>query len=350
MANEVGMGVVGVLLRPGDTLLMRPCTFHYVVTLENSLCHGSHFYCASTMGDTCYGILHTFTHPGSITNQPDTEHRATLARMVIFWRKRIVDLDYYSSNGEDADMVEDVLNIKTFGGFLDFLGVYNIIVLGQLIWYDDEPPKKSLIALHNEARTAADDILAYIDKKAAVHLINMDRGQTQDWTYHDDLDPLDEGISRVLDIRNKHLTHQVLSLHHALKRGDKKRAKAFMDAVLGDMDRFPRDIREEIQKRLGEKLKDPSYHWLPRYREDGKQWAMTWQKKNGHWVIAPDSEDDPYSELRNAARKSSEERATSEDIPPPYSEQDMSLSSQDAVATREKGKKKADLNEDGGMD
>lgn len=47
---------------------MRPNTPHIVYTMDASICLGGHFYAASTLRDTCFGIFQTFVSGNSITN------------------------------------------------------------------------------------------------------------------------------------------------------------------------------------------------------------------------------------------------------------------------------------------
>ncbi|KAL0572757.1 hypothetical protein V5O48_009206 [Marasmius crinis-equi] len=352
MENDLGMAVVPVMLRPGDALLMRPCTYHYVVTLDNSLCHGSHFMCASTMTDTCYGILHTFTHWDTITNQDDHEHRATLARMMIFWAQRIVKPFFWD---QGADMVEDLPNVKTIAGFLDFLSVYNIIVLGSLLWHEryvGGALEQGIPELYREARAKSETILEYIDQNMSIRLVDSI------WhSNYDNADPIPPGMTRVYDIRNRYLIHQVLSLHTAVKKRDERRASKdrhgnrFKKALLHDLAEFPPEVQEEIRQRIEETLDDPSYNWKGRYRDDNLQWAVCRVTDHGPPVLSADQYHDPYVNIRNAAKRKVVSRSDplsssgseivqelERDVPPPYSEQDMDVDGCGDLAAEDKGK------------
>ena len=61
---------------------MRPNTPHYVLTLENSINLGRHFYCRSTLADHAWGLVHTGLMERVITN---TVHREldTLCRRIL---------------------------------------------------------------------------------------------------------------------------------------------------------------------------------------------------------------------------------------------------------------------------
>jgi len=67
---------------------MRPNTPHAVFTPEDAICHGGHYYAASTMSDTFYGIVHSFVVDKLIANIQHQNSR----RMI----RKIIDL-YYSA-------------------------------------------------------------------------------------------------------------------------------------------------------------------------------------------------------------------------------------------------------------
>ncbi|KAL0569385.1 hypothetical protein V5O48_012579 [Marasmius crinis-equi] len=274
MENEVGMVVVPVILRPGDVLLMRPCTYHYVLTLESSLCHGSHFVCASTITDTCYGILHDFTHHDSITNQDDVVHRHTLARLVIYWKKRLVDSHSQFFSRADGVPLDDLPNFKSFEGIMGFLSVYNIILLESIIWperYCGQPLDEGVVEMYKEAKASAESLLTFLDTNIRIELVELvDKLPVN----RDDDDPNLSGKSRLYDIRNRHLIHQVRSLHIALQRLDESRGLLFQSAVMKDIRRFPKEVGAQLKKVFMEELEDPSYYWPGRYRTNSSRWAI----------------------------------------------------------------------------
>jgi hypothetical protein len=84
---------------------MRPNTPHYVVTLENSITWGRHFYCRSTIADHAWGLVHTGLVEHVITNtvhrEIDTVCRRMLDRAIqdyfdVSQGKREVDGKFYS--------------------------------------------------------------------------------------------------------------------------------------------------------------------------------------------------------------------------------------------------------------
>lgn len=63
---------------------MRPNTPHMVFTPESAICHGGHFYATSTIQPTIFGIYHTFSASGLLTNTEHTKgSRLLLRRLMI---------------------------------------------------------------------------------------------------------------------------------------------------------------------------------------------------------------------------------------------------------------------------
>ncbi|KAL0570620.1 hypothetical protein V5O48_011337 [Marasmius crinis-equi] len=408
MTNEVGMVVLPVLLRPGDVLLMRPCTPHYVLTLDNSLCHGSHFYCASTISDTCFGIYHTFTHQSSITNQDDIAHRISLARTICFWHDRVTSMQGYFSRPAGTFVVDDIPTFRSMSGIMDFLCLYNLIQMGSLIWkerYSEGKVDETLVEMYELAKERGEAILAWLNAAIVIHRVHMEKGATQDYKFHDE--DLTSPQSRLLEIRDEFLAHQCASLHAAIEANPQCDVQAddFEAALNNDLSRFPESVRQRIK----DKLSDPedelfSYNWPFRYLPDNMQYAVSSAADRSIFADSHDSRYQQRAQLEShsayrtdAGNKGDEagrssrvhvavkKRAIREDksikkvrkdppdaagegagkrrkveensdpvmgtdVAKPRYPQDVGLSSQDVVAAREKGKKKDDLNEDSEMD
>jgi hypothetical protein len=62
---------------------------HAVFSPENCIFEGGHFYTASTMQDTMFGIVHTFIH-NFYTNTDKPSHGILLRRIVWFYYKALV--------------------------------------------------------------------------------------------------------------------------------------------------------------------------------------------------------------------------------------------------------------------
>ncbi len=64
---------------------MHPGVPHYVYGVENTIIHGSHFYCASQMQATVESLVHTFILSNFILNTFHHPSCELLCRIVIFW-------------------------------------------------------------------------------------------------------------------------------------------------------------------------------------------------------------------------------------------------------------------------
>ncbi|KAL0568511.1 hypothetical protein V5O48_013468, partial [Marasmius crinis-equi] len=365
MENEVEMEVVPVILRPGDVLLMRPCTYHYVVTLESSLCHGSHFMCTTTIIDTCYGILHDFIHHDTITNQDDVVHRHSLARMLIFWKNRLVNSHSQFFSTATSIAVDDLPNLKTFEGFLGFLTVYNIVLLESLIWperYRGERSQGRVVELYKDAKASAEELMAFLDTKMRIQLAVLD-GDVVD--VRDQDDPNTSGKTRIYDIRNRYLIHQVRSLHAALERLDEERSSLFKKALLKDICRFPPEVGRELKDVIGQELEHPSYYWPGRYRPDNLRWAVSWQSNDGPFFTIDDCDDyhtdpskpspqppsqPPSSVSPLPADPHVQEHDSARDSPSPFPQKDMDVDSGQTLPEEAKLGGKATPNSDMDMD
>src|ERR1700722_1098541 len=65
----------------GPLSLMRPNTPHYVLMVDNSITLGRHFYCTSTIRDTCFAHIHTGIMLYSATNTNHAEVEILLRRL-----------------------------------------------------------------------------------------------------------------------------------------------------------------------------------------------------------------------------------------------------------------------------
>ncbi|KAL0571279.1 hypothetical protein V5O48_010684 [Marasmius crinis-equi] len=303
LSNEIGMVVVPVILRPGDILLIRPCTPHYVLTLENSLCHVAHFLCASTITDTCFSVFHTFTHRKSIANQDVVARRISFPRMMCFWHDRLLSGQDYFSRPPGTFVVDDIPILSSMSGVMDFLSLYNLIQIGSLIWKEryvkkGEGMDKTVLLMYELARERGEQILEWLDKNVVIHIV---KGDTQDYTIHeDDLPPYK---SRLLAIRDEYLIRQCASLHAAINTNKECDVKApcFKEALLEDLVRFPVSVHAELEENLSKPMENPSYNWSRRYLHDDMQYGV-FSKLTGELVVDRfDKENRRRKELKRVA-------------------------------------------------
>jgi hypothetical protein len=73
---------------------MRPCTPHYVVTIDNAITHGRSFYASSTIRQTVIGVAQTFVMDFGLTNAVHDNTRTLLRRMMHMWSDSIREGGY----------------------------------------------------------------------------------------------------------------------------------------------------------------------------------------------------------------------------------------------------------------
>jgi hypothetical protein len=69
---------------------MRPSTPHYVLTVDDSITYGRHFYCASMISDSVYGIVHSFVLGLGVTNTLHTTTKTLMQRIMAMWYMHFV--------------------------------------------------------------------------------------------------------------------------------------------------------------------------------------------------------------------------------------------------------------------
>lgn len=70
---------------------MRPCTPHFVLGTSPTIVLGRHFYSASTIRRSAFGVLHTFIMGLVITNTSHEDGTKSLLRQIMaFWYRHFI--------------------------------------------------------------------------------------------------------------------------------------------------------------------------------------------------------------------------------------------------------------------
>ncbi|KAK0441500.1 uncharacterized protein EV420DRAFT_1485658 [Desarmillaria tabescens] len=116
-----------VLLEPGSALCsyMHPNTHHAVVTLENSIVKGHHFYSTVTLSKTVLGWVHTCMLGYTITNILHVELQEVLLRMMCYFGAVISDQGPENHDTDIPTMTRD--------GPLDFIALGNLCLFAPAL-------------------------------------------------------------------------------------------------------------------------------------------------------------------------------------------------------------------------
>ncbi|KAK1222948.1 hypothetical protein PQX77_014184 [Marasmius sp. AFHP31] len=170
LAQRINYDVQGVLLMPGDVLLMPPATYHIVFTLEPSICNGRHFFSSSTIRQTCWALFHTLVLGNAITNDDHTISRGVVVRLLGFWHQLLVGKDWSFVVDKDFGHTPDWSSME---GAVDFLTIACVVELGPALWSesycDDDIPDKDI----QELGIARDWSRAIFESYIAAHSLRL---------------------------------------------------------------------------------------------------------------------------------------------------------------------------------
>ncbi|KAF5348170.1 hypothetical protein D9756_010737 [Leucocoprinus leucothites] len=129
--NTEILNMTPVLLKPGMTLYMRPCTPHLVATPASAVCSGDQFYASSSIRDTCFGILHGFAAGRSITNVNHAETSHDLLRGIL---NLLLLENPFIKGKRQLDYRLHLPDLLTSDGIMDAFHLCSIMFLGSAIF------------------------------------------------------------------------------------------------------------------------------------------------------------------------------------------------------------------------
>jgi hypothetical protein len=106
---------------------MRPNTPHYVLTAQDAIIYGHHFFSASTVQSTTFGIIHCFIHKYGVTNTSHDNIYTFLRRLMVMWQ------DYYRDPAFDPSQHPHIPNVMTHNGLLDLAAIGNLVEISPMI-------------------------------------------------------------------------------------------------------------------------------------------------------------------------------------------------------------------------
>lgn len=108
---------------------MRPCTPHYVLTQENSIVLGKHFFSSTTAASSCHGVVHSLLANKLVTNTAHPQTLHCLVAMLDWW----IDLRTFQDKVPGLDCTSLIFRLRK-----SLIGLYGRIVV-------DCPPKEDMV-------------------------------------------------------------------------------------------------------------------------------------------------------------------------------------------------------------
>jgi hypothetical protein len=101
---------------------------HYVLTIEDSIMFGHHFFSCASSQPTAFGMIHTFVMNYAITNTLHDDLVTMLHQIMVMWHLSYNEDPFFMGQGN-----AHVPDIMTTSGFLDFMAIGNLLELAQVI-------------------------------------------------------------------------------------------------------------------------------------------------------------------------------------------------------------------------
>ncbi|KAK0435332.1 uncharacterized protein EV420DRAFT_1653305 [Desarmillaria tabescens] len=217
-----------VLLEPGSAFYMHPNTHHAVVTLENSIVKGHHFYSTVTLSKTVLGWVHTCMLGYTITNILHVELQEVLLRMMCYFGAVISDQGPENHDTDIPTMTRD--------GPLDFIALGNLCLFAPALYAcvtETEGDSKPAIAM---AAGAYISTIQCLQMKYCLVFLDDDK---------DVAVQSPESMMRVND--RVTLSDLILYAETALQA---QRALGQHESVLFDTEMFQQDIKDAMETYL----------------------------------------------------------------------------------------------------
>jgi hypothetical protein len=101
---------------------------HYVITVEDSIVYGRHFFPVSSLQSTAFGIIHSFVLHFVVTNDSHTTFSTMLRCMMAMWHIHYIQQPSLVPTGNPH-----VPDLSTLNGLMDFISVGNILELSIVL-------------------------------------------------------------------------------------------------------------------------------------------------------------------------------------------------------------------------
>lgn len=106
---------------------MRPNTVHFVITVEDCIVYGRHFYSSASMQASIFGIVHTFVMSYTLTNTLHEELDTMLRRMMVMWSAHHFQSVYSKLTNPH------IPKATTPSGLMDIIALGNLLEFSQVL-------------------------------------------------------------------------------------------------------------------------------------------------------------------------------------------------------------------------
>ncbi|KAJ3900075.1 hypothetical protein F5879DRAFT_925734 [Lentinula edodes] len=189
-------GEYSFLLKPGDRIIMGPCSPHTVLTIDPSIAVGGHYRFAKSMDKTCCGICQAFVADSNFTNAAHVDATRVMVCVLVFLVEKL--------SGPDIDW-EDQYPYEP-AQFLILLMVTNVVRLARVLdprTYDKTLPR-DVARAYGVGEAYANRLLSWLATNVGQHTL----GETE---------------QSCTEIARRHLVQMARALvvfrHHAEEEG-----------------------------------------------------------------------------------------------------------------------------------
>ncbi|KAF8871649.1 hypothetical protein CPB84DRAFT_1692019 [Gymnopilus junonius] len=150
---------------------MRPNTPHAVLTLQNSVTMGSHFFAMSTIQDTFLGMIHTFVLEKLLTHTTHNDFLQVMRQMIVFVHGALTR----DTLEEDDETRAHVPYPKDIKSLVDILTLCNIGIMQHIFDFDtytysmNEPNSKLTTQQKDEHWKYDNNAVPLLNRRAAIH-------------------------------------------------------------------------------------------------------------------------------------------------------------------------------------
>ncbi|KAK7020635.1 hypothetical protein VNI00_017673 [Paramarasmius palmivorus] len=164
--------VQGVLVFAGEKIVFGPGVPYYLLTVEPSICHGSHFYTTATMERSYWSVIHHFLAADFNNSSFVDQDHDMICRIVLHWHDAIVRFptEYLRGCREQRGIVHHVPNILSVDGVIQLFSLSAFVLIAGVFTRErraSDSEWRRLHDLYSRCRSAFQEIFSTLDVNVA---------------------------------------------------------------------------------------------------------------------------------------------------------------------------------------